>query len=94
MSFLKLKKVVLLAILLPGILLTGCSPQNTTGPSGLIWTLTVSKVEVKANLNSVEKVTQYNGSESDVPHQQTPDAGNVYLIINLGVQKEIGRAHV
>jgi hypothetical protein len=71
--------------------LFGCQAPGTTTsltPSlSLSWQIEVSKVEIKENLNSVEPVTQYDGSIVDVVHTQSPDAGNVYLIVDVTILK-------
>ena len=71
--------------------LSGC--QAATAPSAppvnpaLAWQVQVSKFEIKDSLNSVESVTQYNGSKINVTHNQNPQAGNVFLIINVTISK-------
>jgi len=67
--------------------LYGCSPAKEQINPGLIWTVAVSKSEVKESLDTVEGVTQYNGSKIDVEHKQSPASGNVYLILNVTVSK-------
>jgi hypothetical protein len=71
--------------------LSGCqtSKMPSTLPSGstLAWQIQVSSFEIKDNLNAVESVTQYNGSKIDVVHKQNPDAGFVYLIMDVSISK-------
>ena len=71
--------------------LAGCQASKTPSviPPGstLDWQIQVSRFEVKDGLNAVESVTQYNGSKIDVSHKQSPDAGFVYLIMNVTISK-------
>ena len=73
------------------LVLSGCQAAGTTGsltPTlALTWQIEVSKSEIKDNLNTVESVTQYDGSKIDVVHMQSPAAGNVYLIMNVTIRK-------
>jgi hypothetical protein len=74
-----------------GMILSGCQASGavpTLAPVfTLPWQVEVSRFEIKGSLNFVESVTQYNGSKIDVTHTQTPDAGNVYLIIEVTIRK-------
>jgi hypothetical protein len=71
--------------------LAGCQTARTATAvqpgSSLAWQIQVSRFEIKDSLNTVESVTQYNGSKIDVEHKQTPQAGFVYLIMNVTVSK-------
>jgi hypothetical protein len=71
--------------------LSGCQTSKVPSafPSGstVAWQIQVSRFEIKDNLNAVESVTQYNGSKIDVVHEQSPEAGSVYLIINASISK-------
>lgn len=75
-------------ILCLSILLFGCSrsTKSNTDPN-LNWAVSLSKFEVKTNLESIVTITQYNGSYDEV-HQQAPSEGNVYLIVNLTINKQ------
>jgi hypothetical protein len=71
--------------------LSGCQTLKTTPApvptSALIWQVQVSKFEIKDGLKAVESVTQYNGSKIDVEHSQSPEAGDVYLIMEVTIRK-------
>ena len=67
--------------------LSGCQAPKTTPTLSLTWQIEVSKLEIKDNLNNVESVTQYDGSKIDVVHSQSPEAGNVYLIMDVTISK-------
>jgi hypothetical protein len=73
------------------LILSACqaSQAASTQPpaSAQPWQVTIAKFEIKNSLNSTESVTQYNGSKIDVVHTQSPDAGNVYLIMDGTVSK-------
>jgi hypothetical protein len=83
---------VLHLLLCLGLTLSGCQSSGTTSSPtpdlGLPWQIKVSSFEIKDSLNAVESVTQYNGSKIDVVHTQTPDAGYVYLILDVTVSKK------
>ncbi len=82
---------VLLPFLCLAMILSGCQASQvaSTQPSASAqpWQVTVAKFEIKNSLHSTELVTQYNGSKINVDHAQTPDAGTVYLIINVTITK-------
>ena len=71
--------------------LSGCQAPKTTPPPtpalNLTWQIDVSKFEIKDNLNAVESATQYNGTKIDVAHTQSPESGNVYLIMDVTISK-------
>jgi hypothetical protein len=72
--------------LLLSIFLFSCAPAKQAANPNLTWTVSVLKYEVKNKLEGVETVTQYNGSYDEF-HQQAPADGNVYLIMNLTINK-------
>jgi len=78
---------VFLLFFCPILILSGCQAPKTAPTLPLTWQIEVSKFEIKDSLNAVESVSQYNGSKIDVVHTQSPDAGNVYLIMNVAVSK-------
>lgn len=67
--------------------LSGCQAHQATPPLALSWQVEVSKFEIKNSLNAVESVPQYDGSIIDVVHSQSPDAGNVFLIMDVTIRK-------
>jgi hypothetical protein len=67
--------------------LSGCQAPKTTPTLTLTWQIEVSKFEIKDSLNTVESVTQYDGSKIDVVHTQSPEAGNIYLIMEATIRK-------
>lgn len=69
------------------LVLSNCSPTQTTPTPDVIWKIDVAKYEVKDSLSSVESVTQYNGNVTKENHQQSPDNGDVYLIMDVTVSK-------
>ena len=76
-----------ISLLLLIFALCGCSTAIVTPAANLDWQVQAISHEVKATLKTVEVVTEYNGTESSVTHEQSPSQGNVYLIINLSVNK-------
>jgi hypothetical protein len=82
-----LKVMGYLLILPVAFVLGSCSPAKATTNPALIWTVEVSKYELKDSLSTVEVVTQYNGTKINVPHQQSPASGNIYLILEMTVSK-------
>jgi hypothetical protein len=75
-----------LAVTLSGCLASGRTPTLAPAPA-IPWQIEVSSFEIKDTLNYVESVTQYNGSKIDVVHTQTPDAGYVFLIMDVTISK-------
>ena len=69
------------------IVLSSCSTAKVSPTPDLVWKVALSKYEIKDSLSSVESVTQYNGSVTKVNHQQSPDSGDVYLIMDVTVSK-------
>lgn len=83
-----LVKLACYLLILPlSMMLFGCSPAQPTANPNLIWKVDLSKFEVKNKLESIETVPQYIGSTEEV-HQQSPAAGNVYLIMKVTVSKQ------
>jgi hypothetical protein len=79
---------LLLLLVLISTFLSACSKISAANQPFLVWNITVSKVEVKDVLESVQSVTQYNGTKSNVKQEEKPAAGNVFVIINLEVKKD------
>ena len=77
---------ICLAFALSGCQATGTS-DSLTPTLSLSWKIEVSKFDIKDNLNTIESVTQYDGSKIDVVHTQSPDAGYVYLIMDVTIRK-------
>jgi hypothetical protein len=67
--------------------LSGCQPAPAASSSTGPWQVKVAQIEIKDSLHYVESVTQYDGSTIDVDHSQSPDAGDVYLIMDVTVSK-------
>jgi hypothetical protein len=80
-----MRKTISLLFLI--FILCGCSAPTATQAVALNWQVQVISHEVKDTLKTVETVTEYNGTKTDVTHVQSPSQGNVYLIINLAVNK-------
>jgi hypothetical protein len=81
-------KLVCFFLIFPlSMLLFGCSPAKPTANPDLVWSVSLSKFEVKDKLESVETVAQYVGSTQQL-HQQYPAKGNVYLIMKVTVSKQ------
>ena len=82
-----------------GILLTmfllmviaGCGSEVKN--EQLSWTLNVQECQVKDKLEAVDDVRQYDGSIAKVPHNNNPDAGNVFLLVKLEAKKNIAGNH-
>ncbi len=84
-SLVKLAGII--AILTLSTLLFGCSAPKPTPDPNLTWSVNLLKYEVKDKLEITDTVTQYIGSTQEL-HQQYPDAGDVYLIMDLSVSKQ------
>ena len=82
------KPVCLMMILLASVLLAACStPETPTADPNLAWQVNLSKYEVKDKLDIVVTVKEYMGTTQET-HQQAPSAGNVYLIMDVSVNKQ------
>lgn len=68
-------------------MLVGCSTGKTTTNPNLVWVISLQKYEVKDKLESVQTVQQYVGTTQQY-HQQTPAPGNVYLLMEISVNKQ------
>lgn len=64
-----------------------CSPAKPTIDPNLGWGIEVLKFEVKEKLEGVQVVDQYVGTTEEV-HQQYPEEGNVYLVMNVLIKKQ------
>lgn len=73
------------------ILLVGCGSDVKN--EQLSWTINVQECQVKDKLEVVDDVRQYDGSIAKVPHNNTPSAGNVFLLIKLDVKKNVAGNH-
>jgi hypothetical protein len=73
------------------LVLSGCQASETNvslqSTPPVVWQVEISEVVIVDNLDTVESVTQYDGSKIDVVHKQSPEPGNVYLIMNVTVKK-------
>jgi hypothetical protein len=69
------------------LVLCSCSTPKAAVNAALTWQIQVSSHVLKDNLKTIETVTQYNGSKIDVVHQQSPSAGNIYVIMDLTISK-------
>lgn len=56
----------------------------------IIWDIKVNSFEVKEALNTVTPVTQYDRSIVDVKYDNLPATGNVYVLVNLDINKTAG----
>jgi hypothetical protein len=79
----------LLLLFLLFLFLAGCQSSSVTPSpvSSQPWQIQVVKFELKPSLNSVETVSQYNGTKINVTHTQNPDAGFLFLILNVTIRK-------
>ncbi|MGB8212031.1 MAG: hypothetical protein WCE68_00600 [Anaerolineales bacterium] len=85
-----LPEVTLLFLCL-ALSLSGCQGSKTmptlTPDAALAWQIQVTKFEIKNSLSGIKTVTGYNGSKTDQVLMQSPDAGDVYLIMNVSINK-------
>jgi hypothetical protein len=78
---------VVLQIICSVLIVSGCQAHKETPAPTLSWQIEVARFEIKDSLNTVESVTQYDGSKIEVVHTQSPESGNVYLIMDVIVRK-------
>lgn len=76
---------ILLGLL--ALVLAGCSAAATPASPVYTWQVITSEVQIKDSLQSVEVVTQYNGTKNEVTHVQAPVNGNTYVLIKAKVKK-------
>lgn len=78
---------VLLLLFCGVLILSACQSVDAAPALDVTWRVAVPHFEIKNSLDAVESVTQYNGSKIDVVHSQSPEPGNVYLVMELGINK-------
>jgi hypothetical protein len=83
----KIKILIVLLSFFQATIFTSCQAPKPNPTPGLAWQIAVSKVEIKPDLSATESVTQYDGSTIDMVHSQTPEIGNVYLILDVSISK-------
>ena len=69
----------------------GCGIGNTN--ETLNWTVSVQEYKIVDGLESVDDVRQYDGSIAKVPHKNVPSKDNVFVLLNLGVKKNVSGNH-
>ena len=67
--------------------LFGCAPATPTANPNLTWAVSLSKYDVKSKLEAVVTVKQYTGSTDEL-HHQYPNDGDVFVILNLTINKQ------
>lgn len=72
--------------------LVGCGAGESTNEQ-LDWTVSVQDVQVKEVLESTDNVRQYDGSIAKVAHQNAPSEGNVFVVVNLDMKKNVSGNH-
>lgn len=75
------------------VLLVGCGSSKEVKNEKLNWTITILKAEEKAMLNATDEVRQYDGSVAKVNHQNKPQNGKKYLMIQLDLKKNVAGNH-
>ena len=80
-------RTLLLFFIMLSLLITSCVKVVETPSQAFTWKILITKAEVKQALKTTEIVTLYNGEKKEVEHENSPAAGNVYLILNLGISK-------
>lgn len=51
------------------------------------WSLSMMSVEMKSKLYTVDKQTGYDGTVSEIVHEDTPSEGNCYAIVSISIEK-------
>ena len=67
--------------------LIACSPKTVEDQNTNTWQVTVNDFQVVDKLETTEIVTQYDGTKTEVLHQQDPTPGNSFLILNVLIEK-------
>ncbi len=68
-------------------LLLGCAKVTNTPEKLYTWNIQITQADIKTELRTTEIVTLYNGDKSEVDHENVPAQGNVFVILNLSVDK-------
>lgn len=81
-----------LSIILAICMITvGCGnklqPSSSTDQSAFTWQIAINEQEVKPSLKTIGHVTQYDGTVEEIPYENIPQDGKVYLILNLSITK-------
>ena len=69
------------------IFLSGCEQPSNTSSQDLGWNVQVTQAEVKEAMETTEIVTLYTGDKNEVNHENMPNPGNVYVILELVLTK-------
>lgn len=64
---------------------TGSANADT---GDFIWNITVKNYEISEGLHTVVPVTQYDRSIMDVPYDNIPSDGNVFVLLELDIAKQ------
>lgn len=80
-------KIRFFPILLLIFFLAGCGKSPEAANQSWTWDIQINQVEVQQTLQTTEISTLYNGEKSEIEHENTPAAGNVFLILDLEVKK-------
>ncbi len=67
--------------------------QSTNHPSESVWQVKITNVKLATDLSTKQIIAQYNGSMVEVPQEQSPTKGSLFLLLELLVEKQgVGRA--
>ncbi len=80
-------KIKLVPVFFLIALLCGCAKATNTPEKLFTWNIQIMQVEIKSVLKTTEIVTLYNGDKSEIDHENVPSQGNVFVILNLSVDK-------
>ena len=85
--------VLLSIIFLFSLSITGCGGSSESKNEKLNWSVTVLGTEVKSVLEATDDVRQYDGSIAKVNHKNVPSNGNIFLLVQLDLKKNIAGNH-
>ena len=74
------------------LVLVGCGAGESQNEQ-LDWTVSVQDFQVKNVLENTDDVRQYDGSVAKVAHKNEPSTGNVFVLVNLDVKKNVSGNH-
>jgi hypothetical protein len=89
-------KVLLISILITlTFSITSCSGDTVDKATQIssisvddTWSISIKKWEIADDLKGTESAMQYNGDVTQIEINETPTAGNTFLLIDLSIEKQ------
>ncbi len=82
-----MKKFILLLLLT--VIFTGCSKkEETIIDNSEYWKMEIKNALVCTTMSGVQSSVQYDGNILEIPLEEMPEQGNLFLLMNLNIEKE------